>query len=643
VRACDLEVGRPAPEVTGGDPGGTRPLLIWDGDCGLCQRSALHLRALTGERIAFEPYQSARNRFPDVPEESFQHAVHLWEPGGRISRGAEAVFRALERGGVRPWWRVAYDRIPGFAALAEWGYSVVAGHRGTVARWLQLLTGNRIGPTRYRSTRWLFLRALGVVFLVAFASLGVQLGGLAGEGGLLPSCAYLDRVEAALGSERFWRAPTLLWLGCGDDGLRLLVGSGLVSAALLTLGAAQGPALIVCFASYLSLFHAIPTFLGFQWDVLLLETAFLSLFLTPWSLAPRLPRAEPAPSVSGIWLLRLLMLKLMVSSGVTKLTWNDPTWRDLTALSYHYWTQPLPAAGAWLAHRLPLWVHQVSCAVMYAIEIGLPFLGFGPRRLRLVAFGGLALLQLAIAATGHYGFFNLLTLVLCLPLLDDDLLPAPLRRLAEPEPPPPATGWRGVPRVILAAGIAALCIVPLSSAFLPGFWRERPDHPLLRLRDATRPFALSSEYGLFRVMTTTRPELELQGRIERGEWRPYAFRYKPGDVGRPPPWAQPHMPRLDWQMWFAALHAERAIAYGSSGLEYWLQRQDPWLPALARGLLHRESAIEGLLGSDPFPDSPPTEIRVVLWQYRFAPASRPEWWTRERVAVVGSWTRSDGP
>ena len=639
MRACDLEVGRPRPEVAGGDPEGTRPLVVWDGDCGLCQRSVLHLRALTGDRLAFEPYQSARRRFPDVSTERFQSAVHLWEPGGRLSWGAEAVFRALELGGVRPWWRLAYERIPGFAALAEWGYARVAAHRGAVAGAWQLLCGNLVGPPRFRLTRWLFLRALGVVFLIAFASLGAQLQGLAGASGLLPACDYLGRVEAALGNARLWRAPTLLWIGCSDGGLAALVLVGLPAAALLALGAVQGPALLVCFAAYLSLFHAVPTFLGFQWDVLLLETAFLSLFLAPWRIAPRLPRGEGAPREAGIWLLRLLLLKLMVSSGVTKLTWGDPTWRDLTALTFHYWTQPLPTAGAWLAHRLPLWAHQLSCLGMYAIEIGLPLLGLAPRRLRLVACGGIAALQVAIASTGHYGFFNLLTLALCIPLLDDDLFPAPLRRLSEPDPPPTAARWRGLPWAALAAGVAALSVVPLGSPFAPGLWSDRSDSVLIRLRELTRPFALSGEYGLFRVMTTTRPELELQGRNPQGEWVPYAFRYKPGDVAAPPAWAQPHMPRLDWQMWFAALHAERAAAHGPGGLERWLGHQDPWLPALAGALLDGNPAPRRLLREDPFPESPPSGIRVVLWQYRFASPSEAPWWTRERVGVVALWER----
>jgi predicted DCC family thiol-disulfide oxidoreductase YuxK len=615
-------------------------LVIWDGDCGFCRRSVEHLRLRAGDRLAFEPYQTAHVRFPGIPKESFAAAVHLAEPDGRTSRGAEAVFRALAYGGhaseLLPL--LLYRFLPGVAPLSEWGYRQVAAHRPLASRLVDLLVGDLVGPPRFRLMRFVFLRLLALTYLTAFLSLGVQVHGLIGEHGLLPAGDLLRILGAARATEAMRLLPTLGWIGAGDAALSVLCFGGASASVLALLGFAQGPLFAVCWVFYLSLVHLGQDFLSFQWDVLLTETGFLALLLAPWlHLRPRRPRDEPAPPTPAVWLLRLLLFKLMFSSGLTKLTWDDPTWRSLTALDYHYWTQPLPTPLAWYASHLPAWFQRLSCALMFVVELLLPFLVFAPRRPRRIALYGLVSLQALIAATGNYGFFNLLAVVLCAPLLDDRAFPLFLRSRLLGDPGarssgPPVPRWRAVLVTPLAALIALLSIPPLVDAFNTSYYARHPDDPLLRLSRVASPLLVSSSYGLFRTMTTTRPEIGIEGSRDGRAWLAFEFRYKPGDTARAPRFVAPHMPRLDWQMWFAALRAEGLVG-DPQGVEAWLSGEDVWLGRLLVALLRGDPQVEALLAPSPFGRTPPRYLRLVLWEYRFSDGGE-AWWTRQRVGVL---------
>jgi len=611
-----------------------RPCLVWDGDCGFCRRSVEHLRLLVGDRVDFEPYQTAHARFPSIEVGAFRAAVHLVEPDGRVSRGAEAVVRALAHGGRR-FPLAAYGRLPGVALLSEWGYRLVAAHRPLASRLLDLLVGDLVGPPRFRLTRLVFLRLLALVYLAAFLSLGSQVHGLVGEHGLLPAGELLLAARQARGDEAYWLLPTLGWLGAGDTALGVLCGGGAAASVLALLGFAQGPLLAVCWAFYLSLVHLGQDFLSFQWDILLVETGFVALLLAPWAhVWPRRLAHEPEPPLAAVWLLRLLLFKLMFSSGLTKLTWDDPTWRDLTALTYHYWTQPIPTPLAWYANRLPVAFHVLSCAFMFLVEVALPVLVFAPRRPRRLALLGFVALQALIAATGNYGFFNLLALVLCVPLVDDEAWPAGLRSwlLGDVGTETAARPGRRRPVVTAAASVVALLsIPPLVDAFHTGYWSRHPDDPVLRLAGAVSPLCLGSSYGLFRTMTTTRPEIEIEGSEDGASWRALPFRYKPGDPARAPRFLSPHMPRLDWQMWFAALRAEGLVSEPAAA-RAWLEGEDVWLRRLLVAVLRGEPQVLGLLGPSPFA-RPPRYVRMTLWQYRFTNGGS-DWWTRRRVGVL---------
>mgnify|MGYP001173716992 CR=1 FL=1 len=484
-------------------------------------------------------------------------------------------------------------------------------------------------PVSYVRTRSLFLRALGAVYLAAFLSLHWQASGLWGHDGLLPAASYLERAREALGDDALWRVPTVFWLDASDDALRAVGAVGAVSAVLLMAGLVPLAATVACWILYLSLCGVGQLFLGYQWDALLLETGVLAILWSPpaWRLGGPHVR-EPSRIV--LWLVRWLLFRLLFASGVVKLASGDPTWWSLTALAVHYQTQPLPSWTSWYANLLPLWLQKASCAVLFVIELALPLLIPFGRRARLVAFAGFVALQVGIGATGNYGFFNVLTIVLCIPLLDDAVLAhLPWPRGGPPRVPgasgTPASEGRGRVAVEVAAAILLLSLsVPMTIAQLTGLSATSVPPAAFLLR-ALAPLRLSSTYGLFAVMTTTRPELTIEGTADGTDWRPYVFRWKPGPLDRRPPIAGLGMPRLDWQMWFDALHVERMLASGGRGGSL-------ITPALLARLRERSPSVLDLLAGDPLDGKPPIALRWRLDEYRFTdPAERTasgDWWAR---------------
>jgi hypothetical protein len=304
------------------------------------------------------------------------------------------------------------------------------------------------------------------------------------------------------------------------------------------------------------------------------------------------------------------------SSGLVKLVSGDATWRELTALTFHYQTQPLPAWTSWYAHQLPEWLQVFSVAVMFFVELVVPFCVFAPRRVRIG--GGIALvgLQGLIGLTGNYGFFNLLSVVLCLPLLDDRVL-ARLPRFGL-LPMATARAWpRGLvgPLAVLLAVLGAFQLSRTARLDLP--W---PD-AVGAVYGWCRPFYLVNFYGLFAVMTTERSEIEVEGSMDGQTWRVYAFGWKPGALDEAPSFTQPHMPRLDWQMWFAALRTYR---------DY------PWFTRFMVSLLQGKSEVLALLEHNPFPERPPRYVRARLYDYRFTgweDKRAGRWWQRREKGL----------
>jgi len=593
-----------------------RPLLVYDGDCGFCRRQIARWRDLTGDRVEYATADEARPRYPQLTAELVRAGVVLLTPAGETITGAGAVVTAL--GGWRLW---AYRRVPGVRATADFVYRLVARHRHAASALTRVLSGPDPGPGTAAIASWVFLRLVGVTFLVAFVSLWTQVHGLVGDDGILPAHEYLLWAKDKFGSGCYWMLPTVCWLSTDGAFLDVLCGAGVMTAVLLVLGVAPIPALALLWMLYLSLCVVGQTFFSFQWDSLLLETALVAVFVAPTDWRPKL-WSLPRPPPIGLLLGRLLLFKLLFLSGVTKLLSGDPTWRDLSALDVHYETQPLPSWIGWYAHQFPEWFQRLSVANMYVIEIALPFLIFAPRRVRHVAAAGLILLQVLIAATGSYCFFNLLTVTLCLLLLDDQLwrwiLPNNVGdRIAVG---PRSMAVTATQKFTRYGRNTAGGVVLLISACV--FARET-GYGGAALLSKTDPLRTINGYGLFRVMTTERFEIVIEGSDDRLTWSEYEFTWKPGDLARRPRFAAPHQPRLDWQMWFAGISPERNA--------YWLRR-------LADRLLDGSKPVLDLLADNPFPDQPPRYVRFIYYRYEFTDRQTRRrtghWWARELLGTL---------
>ena len=478
------------------------------------------------------------------------------------------------------------------------------------------LWGSSVEKPTYFAASALFLRLLGLCYLTAFVSFWVQADGLVGSDGVLPFTRYLDWVRGQTGSERFWLLPTLSWHSPTDHFLHVLCGVGAVASVFLIIGWLPVASSVAAWALYLSVAIDGQVFLEFQWDYLLLETGFLAIWLAP-PLKRRFGTGLASPTIAR-WLLRWLLFRLMFSSGWVKLASGDVNWRHLSALRYHYETQPLPPWTAWYLHQMPPWFQTVSAVFMFFVELVVPFLFFAPRRLRTFAFRITVLFQLLIAATGNYAFFNALAITLAVLLIDDQSIPQRWGRAAASSAMPPRPWSRAI---LVPLGVVVLVASTVEFAASLDRALTLPESVVAIIRDvgAIRSF---NGYGLFMVMTTERPEIIVEGSRDGTNWLPYEFRYKPGDPMRRPRFVQPHQPRLDWQMWFAAL----------GGFD-----QNLWVRSLLGRLLEGSPAVTGLLARNPFAGNPPRYIRAVLYDYRFTDAAERRrsgaWWRRRELGL----------
>jgi hypothetical protein len=493
------------------------------------------------------------------------------------------------------------------------------------------LFGLDTSPPGYLAARWLFLRALGLIFFSAFYSLAFQIRGLIGPNGILPARDYLVQVARVLGSARFWYAPTVFWWSASDRFLMGVVVAGMVASLLLVLNVCPRCMLAVCLVAFLSFIAAAQDFASYQSDGMLLEAGFISLFFAPRGWWPRWGSSDP-PSRASRYLLVWLMFRIYFESGIAKILGRDPEWRDFTAMDQYYQNGPLPTWIAWYAHQLPHAFHAATAVLTLALELGLIFAIFLPRRSRIVFFFVITAWQIGIILTSNYAFLNYLVLALGFPLLDDKFLsqffPQSLRRAsvtpagAPVTPPANVQGWRNNIRLSVQA-IFLTWIFYATSALLIFMVFPTAPLPAGPIR-ALEPFRVANEFGLFAVMTRERYEIEFQGSRDGQTWTPYPFQNKPQDVHAPPRIYAPYQPRFDWNLWFASL--------GN-----W--RQYPFVLNVEERLLSGEPDVLALFAGDPFPGRPPAQIRVVLWQYWFTGWSekreRGWWWRREQVGLYG--------
>ncbi|MCB0354894.1 MAG: lipase maturation factor family protein [Bdellovibrionales bacterium] len=465
----------------------------------------------------------------------------------------------------------------------------------------------------YSLTRWVLLRGLALVYLFSFLSFTIEVAGLVGPDGIAPAGEFFEAQQHQLGTSAQFLVPSVFWF---DASQRALQGVG-IAGILFSVAGLFGILPLITFTLLWGLTLSCVTvgqlFYSYQWDTLLLEAGFLALFLAPLSFVHRLSSESP-PQPVFIWLFRWLVFRLMFFSGLVKLMSGDLSWQNLTALTFHYETQPLPNPLSWYAHQLPLWFQRGSAALMFVIELVLPFCIFGPRALRVAAFFGFSALQILIFATGNYTFFNLLALVLTLSLLDDKSLsrfvPEGLfREYVLTLQNRAASGWKNGVAAVVASLLFAFSLIPIGGlAYLP---------PVLQQAFLlATPYHISSSYGLFAVMTQTRNEIILEGSVDGKEWLPYEFTYKPGALERVPGQIAPLQARLDWQMWFAAL--------GTC-------RQNPWFLRFQQRILENSPSVLALLETNPFVKTPPRFIRSLLYRYSFTSWGEKNWWKREQI------------
>src|SRR5437868_2875787 len=516
--------------------------------------------------------------------------------------------------------------------------------------------------------RWLLLRALGLIYFSAFFSLIFQIRGLIGPGGILPANDYLKAVAHSLGPyTRFWFAPTLLWFSSNSQMLMALCWTGIMASLLLVANVWPRGMLAICFVCFLSFVSAAQEFSGYQSDGMLLEAGFIALFLAPRGFRPGLGAGQPAMRAS-VFLLQWEWFRIYFESGIAKIASGDPEWRQMTAMDEYYQNGPLPTWIGWYVQHLPHWFHAFTTYATLALELGMVWMLFLPRRWRIVCFLIVTPWEIGVILTVNYTFLNYLVLALGFLLLDDRflsrLLPRPLRHYVMS---------RGLSRDAVPISAASPSDSELqdfetrSGKVMPdriGIWLEHSHRQLAALRISVTalvlgcvfyattaqliwmvwpraplpispvtvldPFRIANRYGLFAIMTRGRYEIEFQGSEDGQTWAPYPFRYKPQDVAEPPKIYAPYQPRFDWNLWFASL--------GS-----W--RDDAIVPNTEIRLLANEPAVLALFAGNPFPRQPPREIRAVLWQYWFTSLeqkrSQGYWWRRQLLGLYAPTIRRE--
>jgi hypothetical protein len=527
-------------------------------------------------------------------------------------------------------------------------------------------------PATYLWPRWLWLRALGVIFFSAFYALAFQAHGLIGPRGILPAGDYLRQVASVLGPvERFWYAPTLFWISSSSAALTVAFVVGIVSSLLLVANVWPRLNVAVCTVLFLSFVAALQDFSAYQSDGMLLEAGFISFFFAPRGLRPGLGAADP-PSRLSLFMLRWEWFRIYFESGIVKLASGDPHWRDLTAMDEYYQNGPLPTWIGWYVQHLPHWYHAGTVIVTLVVELFLVWAVFLPRRFRVACFAITTALQVGIIATANYAFLNYLVLCLGVLLLDDQVLAWVRRRVRLPARvaaalPDDAAGSGdaiAVARLTRAshfnedgsaarrASVGDAVIVadagdaaPTNAADASGpprrrLWWGRVEVVALGFAlyvtvaafllpyaggggalgmpvQLLGPFRIANAYGLFAVMTEARYEIEFQGSRDGRTWIAYPFRYKPQDPSVAPGIYAPYQPRFDWNLWFASLGPPE---------------QSSWVLLAQQRLIEGSPAVLGLFRRDPFHGRPPTMVRTVIRQYWFTDMATKRrtgmWWRR---------------
>ena len=529
-----------------------------------------------------------------------------------------------------------------------------------VFRWL---FDARRGPRGRLVPRWIFLRALALIYFSAFYSLLFQIKGLIGPEGILPAGQYLAAVAQQLGGLRFWYAPSFFWISASSTMLMAVTWIGLLASIAAFCNLWPRLSFFICFLCFLPFVSTSQVFSGYQSDGMLLEAGFLALFFASPGLMPGWGARHPPPR--AIWFLLLWeWFRIYFESGMVKLASGDPQWRNFTAMDEYYQNGPLPTWIGWYVEHLPHWFHAATVAGTLALELGLVFMLFFPRRVRLICFCIVTPWEMGVILTANYTFLNYLVLALGFLLLDDRSLmrfvparfrPSEPERIPEPEPEPdddqptailaasetdaategksaheaersrpvmqsrPTFYW-WITRLSVTAFLLTWIVYDTTAEMISIPFRHvhLPVRPIVALE----PFRIANQYGLFAVMTRGRYEIEFQGSNDGVNWMAYRFRNKPQALDEAPGISAPYQPRFDWNLWFASLGE-------------W--RENEIVPITEERLLLGDNDVLALFRGNPFPQLPPRYVRAVLWQYWFTSMDEKrktgDWWRRESLGL----------
>lgn len=465
---------------------------------------------------------------------------------------------------------------------------------------------------------------------------------LNGSSGVCPTRQLLERVYQYLGDGAFLALPALTWLEASDTMLVSVCVAGVVLSLMVIAGVLTGPCLALLAILYLTIVNGGGVFTEFQSDGLLVEATVIALFLVSWRPLERPWKGAPplsTPPAISLWLMRFLLFRLMFAAGLVKLMSGDPTWQDLSAMAYHYETQPIPSPAAWLFYHLPLPVHKLESAATFVIELLAPLLMLFGSRCRLIAGISFILLHAMIIVTGNYSFLNYLTAFLSICLIEDRylgkilpgwlvscLIPGEMQEDGQTSPSDKQHG----PIRLTTTALAAVLFLLGAFRFLAGLGVYLPAPIITGLR-AAAPYHIANSYGMFAVMTTQRPEIVFEGSDDLTHWQEYSFKFKVDRLDKAPPLMAPHMPRLEWRLWFEAMDVSRT---------------EPWVLNLCHLMLRGDKEVMRMFVPGPFVDSkPPRYLRAFVYDYHFTDfkgLEKGQWWWRENKRLFIPPVELDG-
>lgn len=571
-----------------------KPLFIYDGECDFCKYWVKRLKSRVEEHINFSPYQQVHQNFQDISLEEFKRSSKLVLPDGQVLSGAGGIFKSASYRKNRGVLWFMYKYFPLFDYISKKIYRVIANNRSLLLNLTHIIWGKDPTHSKYNIASWVFIKSLAFVYLTAFISLYTQIGSLVGHNGILEVSSSLF--------------------------LETLVVCGMIFSLLLLFNIFSLLSAFLTWGLYLLLTLSGGVFLSYQWDILLIESGFLALFLVSWKSQYSMTNLKDRfwettkTSFASVFLLWWLAFRLIFESGLVKVLSGDMVWKDLTAMSYHWLTQPIPNPVAWFVDKPPIWFDRLTTFSTLTIELVVPFLFFLPRRIRFAGATIIMLHQLMIFATGNYTFLNILTIALCFLLFDDlfwkNIFGSFKRK---------ANDFLYGVRSKAAASFLVIALVVGGVQIIS---------MMEKLNTPPNVFVINT-YGLFANMTEERPEIIIEGSEDGRTWQEYNFKYKPDRLDERPPHIAPHQPRLDWQMWFAALTAERSMEFGQP-------QYNQWFASFIEELLKGNDSVVNLLdGSTPFKDNPPEFIRARLYSYEFTTKDEKEetgdWWKRKLI------------